>query len=345
VLDTVRRRPLAVVAGVAASLGFGYLAVRDVDYGVFADTIGNGTYWWIAPSLAALAVSVTLRALRWRYLFSAETRPPLTASLRALLIGDFFNTVLPLRAGELVRVVAIHRDTRTSRPEALGTIVVERLLDVVVLLLLLMVIVPFVPKLSWLGVAVAILVIAVAAALAASVVLRRYGARPLAFILRPLRWLPRLSSMRADAAAESLLRGLHGLRDFRTGAVAMGLTTATWLAGALCFWLAMRGLRLDLGYDAALLVVIATSFALVIPALPASLGVFEAATVVSLDPFRLDDSQALACAVVLHALSVVPFVAAGLVALGRQRGLAETLGRARASEPSAHPERARPRDP
>jgi uncharacterized protein (TIRG00374 family) len=223
--------------------------------------------------------------------------------------------VVPLRAGELARVVAIHRDARTSRPEALGTLVVERLLDVLVLLLLLLAVLPFVPEVTWLGVAATILTVAAFAVVVSVVVLWRFGARPLGFLLRPLAWLPGFSATRTSTAAESLLRGFQGLRDVRAGLVAIALTAAGWLAVAVSFWLAMRGLHLELGYDAAVLVVVATTFSLVIPALPTSVGVFEAATLASLDPFGIDDSRALASAVVLHVLSFLPFIVAGLVAL------------------------------
>jgi uncharacterized protein (TIRG00374 family) len=308
-------RPLALVAGVAASIVFTYFAVRDVDFELFADTLAESSYWWILPSLAALAGSVAIRVIRWRYLFPAATRPPARAASRALLIGELFNAVLPLRAGELVRIVALHNEARTSRPEALGTAFVERLLDVLVLLLLLLVVFPFVPEVSWLGVAVAILAAVGVAAIAAVVALWRFGVRPIGFLLRPLSWIPGFSPDRTSAAAESLLRGLQGLRDLRTGLLAVALTAAGWLTVALAFWLAIRGLDLGLGYEAAVLVVVATTFALVIPSLPASVGVFEAATLVSLDPFGIDSSRALSGAVVLHVLSFVPFIVAGLIAL------------------------------
>jgi uncharacterized protein (TIRG00374 family) len=327
----VRLRPLAVIAGLAVSLVFSYLAVRDVDYGVFADTIAESSYWWIIPFLAALAASVAIRIVRWRYLFPAATRPPARAAMRALLVGELFNIVLPLRAGELVRVVALHREARTSRPEALGTTMVERLLDALVLLLLLLGVLPFAPEISWLGTAVVILAVAGVGALAGILALWRYQARPLGFLLRPLGWLPGFSAARTASAAESLLRGFRGLRDLRAGLVALSLTAACWLAVALSYWLAMRGLGLEPGYDAALLVVVATTFSLVIPSLPASVGVFEAATIVSLDPFGVDDSRALGYAVILHVFSYFPFVVAGLVALRayptthRRRALPATL--------------------
>jgi glycosyltransferase 2 family protein len=314
-VPTRRLRPVAVIAGLAFSIFLSYLAVRDVDLDTFADALVDSSYWWIAPSLAALAMTVAIRVIRWRYLFSAETRPPTKPALRALLIGEFFNAVLPMRPGELARIVVLHRETRTSRPEALGSIVVERLLDVFVLLILLLLVLPFAPDVKWLGVVLWLLALAAVALVGAVVGLRRYGVRPLSFLLRPLQWLPGFTAARTSIAAESMLRGLHGLREVRTGLVAVALTAASWLAVAVSFWLAIRGLGLELGYDAAVLVVAATTFSLVLPSLPASLGVFEAAAVISLAAHGVDDSRALACAVVLHVLSFLPFIAAGLGAL------------------------------
>jgi glycosyltransferase 2 family protein len=312
---TARLRPLAVIAGLAVSLVFSYLAVRDVDFDVFADTIADSSYWWIIPFLAALAASVAIRIVRWRYLFPAATRPPARAATRALLVGELFNILFPLRAGELIRVVALHREVQTSRPEGLGTTMVERLLDILVLLLLLLAVLPFVPEITWLSTAVVILAFGGVAALAGILALWRYQARPLGFLLRPLRWLPGFSPTRTATAAESLLRGFRGLREVFAGLVALALTTGCWLLVALSYWLAMRGLGLGLGYDAAVLVMVATTFSFAIPSLPASLGVFEAATVVSLSPFGVDHSQALSYAVVLHVVSFAPFIIAGLVAL------------------------------
>jgi hypothetical protein len=50
--------------GFGVSLAFLYLAVRNVVFGVFGHELGASHYWWVLPSLAALAVAVSLRVLR-----------------------------------------------------------------------------------------------------------------------------------------------------------------------------------------------------------------------------------------------------------------------------------------
>ena len=316
-----RVRPLAVLIGVAASLTGLYFAVRDVDFELFVDTLGEFSLWWIVPAVGVLGGSTGLRVVRWRYLFPPETRPPPSATLRALLVGELFNIALPFRTGELARVIVIHREAGTSRSEALGTALVERFLDVLVLLVLLFAVLPFVPEITWIGVAAAALAAALAFLVVGSFVLTRYGERPITFLLKPVARMPGLSAERTASLAVSFLRGLQGLRNLRAGVVAAGLTAAGWLAVALAYWLLMRGLHLDLGFAAAVVVVVAISFALILPALPAGVGVFEAATLVALQPFGVGDSEALSGAVVLHVVTLAAVLAAGLIALQSHRSL------------------------
>src|SRR5437764_10445330 len=131
--STMTRRPTpqAVLraavpwVGLAVTVVFAYLAVRGVDWGRARAALRSSDLWWLVPALAALAVAVLLRAIRWRYLFAGRTRPPLGATTRALLVGYFFNNVLPARAGEAARVVALNRSAGTSRAELAATVVVE----------------------------------------------------------------------------------------------------------------------------------------------------------------------------------------------------------------------------
>src|SRR5207248_6679223 len=95
--------------GLLVTVVFGYLAVRKVDPGEAWAAARASNPAWLIPAFAALAVAVLLRAVRWQFLLARETRPPLGAVVRALLVGYFFNIVLPAQAGEAARVVALHR--------------------------------------------------------------------------------------------------------------------------------------------------------------------------------------------------------------------------------------------
>lgn len=304
-----------IVVGVAVTCAFGYYAVRGVDFGRFRAGLAQSNYAWLVPAFAALAAGIAIRAVRWQLLFAPETRPPFGAVTIALMIGYFFNQLLPARAGEAARVVALHRESGTSRAEAAGTAVTERIYDVLCLLVLLFVASPLLPGVSWIRRAAifAIVFALLLVALIATVLV--YGGRPVAFVLQPLVHVPGVSRARTDAAAGNLVHGLTALHRPRLAIPALAATFASWFVIAVSFWCVLIAFHLGVGYGAALLVVIAGNLVLVVPTAPAGVGAFEAAVVLALGSFDVGRSTALAAAVVLHALNLFPFLVVGAWAL------------------------------
>ena len=312
--------------GLLVSVLFSYLAVRNTHFGDVWNGLRTSNYWWLLPAFFALAFGLYLKAVRWRYLFSRETRPPAGPLTKALLVGYFFNAILPARAGEAARVLVLNQRAGTSRAEAGTTVVVERGYDVLSLLLLLFVAVPWLPRVTWLHAAVVLALVLVAAFAVAIALLARFGVRPVHFVLRPLLRLPFVSSETLEHVGESLGRGLAGLRHPLLIAGALFWTTLAWLAIALSSWFVMKGFHFRLSLVAALLVVIATNLVQILPSSPSALGVFEAATVVALGAYGVAGSDALSYALVLHAASTLPFIVVGLFLLR------DTLSLRRAAE-------------
>jgi glycosyltransferase 2 family protein len=330
-------RPALTAGSLAISAIFLYLAIRGVDLYAFRRAVRQSDWVWLIAAPAVLAVAVAIRVVRWRYLFDPATRPGARAATRALLVGELLNSVLPFRSGDVGRVLVLHRDTRLSNAEVGSTVVAERLLDTVVLLLLLFVSTPFLPQVTWLAAATALLAGAAAVVVVAVLVLSVFGDRPLAWALRRGGRILGLPHERMAETAARLARGARAFRELRAGALAFALSLATWLLVAASFWLVMRAMHLQVGFGAAILVTVATTFALVIPAAPTSVGVFEAAVLVSLRPYGVGDARALACAVVLHVLSFAPFILAGLAALRLHPGETSVIDAAKRTLPPHAP--------
>jgi glycosyltransferase 2 family protein len=316
-----RGRYLSAGLATAVTVVFGYLAVRNVEVDELGESLRESNYWFLLPAFALLALAFFLRVIRWRCLFSPATRPGWAPATEALLLGQFLNSVLPFRAGDAARIVALRSFGGPSRVETAGTVVIERIFDVLALLVLLFVLLPVVPEVTWLraaGVLVIVLIVALAAAI---VVLRVYGERAVAFCLRPLARLPYLSEARVEAAIRNLTKGVIALRSGRIGLIAFFWTLISWLVLGASFWCLMLGFDFGLSPVAGLLVVIATGLSHVLPSAPASVGVFEAAGIVALGAYGIPQSQALSYALVVHALNVVPFLLAGLLVVVLRRDL------------------------
>ena len=304
------QRALIVVAALILGV-FVWLAVRTIDLQLTWQALRDGNAVWVVPSLALLALSVPMRALRWWAVFSPGRRPTLGATTSALLVGLFFNTVLPFRAGEAARLLSLARRAGISRAETLATIAVERVFDVLALVVILLVSLPFLPEVTWLRAAIWLaLVLGVGLALAIGVLLA-FGDRALSVLLWPLRWLPFLTVERLEWASRNLGSGLAALRSAEVAVAGAVLTILSWLVLGASAWALMPAFDLDLGFEAGLLVIVAVGLAMIVPSPPAALGVFEGAVVVALVSFDVDASIALSYALVFHAVNVIPYLAAG----------------------------------
>jgi uncharacterized protein (TIRG00374 family) len=254
---------------------------------------------------------------------------------RALFVGYLFNALLPLRAGEPARILALNRRGGAALAESTATVVVERMFDVLSLLLLLFVLLPWLPALTWTGAAAALAAGLVVVLVAVVVALALDGERIASWAVRVAARLPGLTEERLAGPAEHALRGCAGLRRWRVAAAGFAWTTLSWLVVGVGYWLLAEAFDLDVPPAAGLLVVIAIGLAMVLPSTPAALGVFEGATVVALASYGVDESAALSYALVLHALSIVPFLVLSPFVLRAYRG---TLRRRPQPEPAVAPD-------
>jgi glycosyltransferase 2 family protein len=318
-------RTAVALASVTASLVFGYLAVRGVKFHATWDALEASNPWWLLPSLAALTASMAARVVRWRLLFRPGRRPPFVPLAKASVLGLFFNSILPARAGEAARIIALRSYEGTSAAETTATVVVERIADVTSLLLLLFLLVAWLPHVSWLSAAAIVAAGCLAGIVALGLIVRRLRARPLPR-MRRLSRVPGLSEERLRRMTENALHGMETLVSPPQAIAVLAWTYGSWFLLGLSFWFLMFGLHLHLSLLAALLVVIATGLAFIVPSAPSAVGVFEAAGLAALSTYGINRSHAFAYVVVLHLLNFIPFVLAGVVVLARDVGLPRSAG-------------------
>jgi len=93
----------------------------------------RANYWLLLPVFALLMLSHFLRSLRWRQMLQPiGYNLPVIDLLCGLLIGYFANQFIP-RAGEIIRCTVIAKKDKIPAEKLIGTIVVERTIDLVCL--------------------------------------------------------------------------------------------------------------------------------------------------------------------------------------------------------------------
>lgn len=125
---------------VLLSLGLGvYLTwylfdiMSEEDIRVFKNTILNSNYWLIALSLILALISYFSRAYRWGYtLWPMGYKSSFKNQYHSLMIGYLVNMTIP-RAGEFSRAVMLKRSDNIPIGPGFGTIVTERIIDMIIM--------------------------------------------------------------------------------------------------------------------------------------------------------------------------------------------------------------------
>ena len=304
------------------------LLLRQVDRGELGAALRDVRPGWLLVAAPVYLGALWTRAWRWRLILRPHLRLGGRDAFAMLVIGYAANNVLPVRAGEFVRAGLLQRDHGAPWSVALGTIVVERIFDGLVLTAFLVVTVALA------GGNAALRALAVAGAagfLAASVLIALLAARPRAgagVATALLRFAPAGLRSRASGWVEGFVGGLTALGGGRSWAVVTAATAATWGLEAAAYGLVGRAF--GLGLDAPLYAGVtgAANLAIVAPSTAGGVGPFEFFAREAATVFGAATATATAYALALHALLIVPLVLLALLLLWR-RGLGlRTLARA-----------------
>jgi uncharacterized protein (TIRG00374 family) len=312
------RALLRSALGIGISVIAGWLVLRSVDLQAVGAVLEGAIPAWIAVMLAAVLVDVAMRAARWQVLLAPIAAVPYRRVVGYTYIGYLANNVLPARLGELVRVHALGEGEGVSRTTVLGTVVVERVVDTVMvvgiasLAVVVLSVRGIMSSAVLLGGAfVTLLVIALAIGIAAH---RLPGAaRVTAFAAR---W-PRLVEL-----ARRLRDGLSVAARPRTMAGAVAFSVLAWGASIVVFLAGGQAVGVELTVAQGALIGSGVALATIVPSGPGYLGTFELTAVGIADGFGIDRDTAFAMALLVHVSILAVTTVGGVIAViaSRRRG-------------------------
>ena len=295
-------------------------ALRDVSLWDVGQQLRHSQWQWLVVGWLAYMAVYVLRACRWGTLLKTVGNTGRWRSrFDATLIGFGASSPLPAHAGELIRPIILNRLDQVPMEASLGTILVERLLDVGVVFILLLVplwlgILPDHPALADLGLTT------IGGIIILVWLMLLVGAqRPKAiaqFLGVMTTWvgLGRFQS-RLTAWSCKFLSGLGALRSPRQSLIALVQTVIIWLLNGITYWAGLVAFGiLSPGFLGALFVQSSTALAIALPSTPGYIGPFEAGIRGSLDIFNIPGELSIACAVALRLImyGTIPVIAAVL---------------------------------
>jgi uncharacterized protein (TIRG00374 family) len=269
-----------------------------------------------------MVTTIAIRALRWRLLLHSVRELRFWHLFGSLNAGYFINNVLPFQLGELGRVYLLSELSGISTTRSLSTVVVERVVDVLTLLLFLLVLAPFVPIPASARIPAVILALGFVTVAAMLILASRRRGPILSIIEHVLRFAPDASEPKLRQMADNAIHGFSVLTSPQMGLSVAGMSVVAWLSIGFVYVLGMQAFGIDLGYDAALLLAVATTFGFFFPSSPGAFGVYHAIAIGTLtNIFNVDRNLAVSYALVIHLVFYLPPIFIGTVFLWMERGV------------------------
>lgn len=296
----------ALVVGLPASAVLLWLAARGVDARAVLENVRRADSLRVALGVIAFGCFYLLQAIRWRWIARREGTLSIGRFLQFVISAIACNNVVPGRPGDFLRAHWLGRAVGSSRTRALGTVVVDRASDVLVLVAALGSSFLFVGhEDSWL-----MRIDLAAAVLGATLLLGLLGAR---FYVR--RRPEGVAASRVGRLVGGVLAGAAEAVNRRDALMVAALSAAAWTAWAAGAWSIAAAVGIPLSPLEVIFVMAVVNLGVAIPSSPGFVGTYQWLCVASLALLGVDGERAFAFSVILHAAWFVPTTIAGAALL------------------------------
>jgi uncharacterized protein (TIRG00374 family) len=310
-------KKIKVFLGWSITLFFLHLTLGKMDFNQVLTQVHSVKLNWIFLAIIVLACDYAVRVFRWQFMFrSTEFNPPLWLCGRFFLIGNALNNILPMRAGDLYRIVRFSEKSNIPSGTVLATVAVERVFDISALLVLLylgisgetgrLIFGNFPPEIQQ----------TVKLFTAACFV----GALALLFIPLQIKKLLKIFNGYISIPKKILtflydtLDAIQGLLSPRKALCLITFSLVAWFLESLAYGSVQASLSLELPINAMLISNAFATISTLFPSSPGYVGTFHYFAALSLAPFEVNSSIAATFALIMHALLWICVSSFGLLA-------------------------------
>ncbi|NJO04634.1 MAG: flippase-like domain-containing protein [Chloroflexaceae bacterium] len=310
--------------GIVVSVLTLWLAARNVSIESLQAAFTQANLGYVGLALLVLGVSTYAKAVRWKILVgSAGQAIPLSKYFAIHVVGQMLNILIPARVGDLSRAYVLG-GMGPGRAFTLGTIVIEKFLDMVGYALIFVLLLLLMPLPAWVYQSAAVLAIAGGVVVLLLAVLAFARAWFVQMCERLLMWLPEGLRTKVLRLVEASFASLHVLRQRNDLFWLIVWTAVVWVTAALINYSILLALNIDVASTAPLLLLVALQAGITIPSAPGKIGVFEwICERVLVLVYGIASVAALSYGILLHTVTLVPIILLGLI-LFWQMGLSGT---------------------
>ena len=316
------KKIFGIVIPFALTILFLYYAFRNVNLAEAFKLIGQVNLGWLAVFIVIFMFSHFLRALRWKYIIaSVKNDTKILHLFGATMIGYGVNAVVP-RLGEIYRALFIGHWENISRTSMFGTVIVERVIDILVLALSVLISVlvysgDLYTQVTWLKSSVEIIFVAISIGIVLIVLTIIFKESFYNGIVRFIGFFSRKAADYLGGIFRTLVEGFGSLRGAKNILMTIFLSAAIMLFYGINSYVSFLMLGMDalkhVTFGMAWILMTISAFGVVIPT-PGGTGSYHLITISVLTGlFGFGKEISSAFAIVTHAVSYIIFILSPLI--------------------------------
>ena len=307
-----------VILGILISIVLVYLSVRGINLqDVFRD-LKNIQLSYVIFFILLVILMQWLRSYRWGVILQPMEKIDQISLFSVTSVGFLAIASIPARLGELARPYLISKRSSIKMSSALGTILVERVLDIFTVLAIAVIALSLadLPNLpSWMIKSSIIFFLLALAGFCFILFLILCRETALKFINIILNKIPGKLANKIDELIHHFIDGFQIITNIKFLLYLFFLSALVWLVDVLAIYMLLKAFGFTLPVMASFVVMIFLLVGIAIPTAPGYIGNWHYACCLALELFHLAKTEALSFAVVYNFLSMAIVVVLGVTFL------------------------------
>jgi uncharacterized protein (TIRG00374 family) len=301
-----------VILGILISIILVYFSFKNINLQDVLSDLRKIQLSYVIFFLLICALVQYLRSYRWGIILQPMEKIDQLSLFSVTSVGFLAIAAIPARIGELARPYLISKRSSIKMSSALGTIIVERVLDSFTILTIAVVVLFFTDLPSWL-IKSSIIFLMLALAMFCFMlfmILNRETA--LKFINIIMNRLPGKLAHKIDELIHHFIDGLQIVTNINLLLYLIFLSAIIWLINVLAIYMLLLSFGFNLPVMASFVLLIVLIVGIAIPTAPGFIGNWHYSCILALGFFGVTEQKAIPFAVIYHFLSMIMVLILGL---------------------------------
>ena len=314
-LELLLKHKGKLLVGILIGALFLLYAIKDINWELTKTDFSKLSVIDALEIAFAIFLFFVVKCIRWKIILKPVRDIPTLKLFSPMMAGVFLNVVLSIFVGEIARSFLVGHRFKVSKSAIFASVLVERIVDVAILLFLLAMVLAFsqfdIPNVN---IGLYFTLTALVAIILVSLVIWKEPT---------IEWLYNKQQHLKDRWIMRIESGIEGLRSITNPKllfVIVLISIVQWLIMAWANYKSITAIGIEVPFSAGILIMVVIAFALIMPQSPGHIGVIEFGYVFSLSAYGVHASDALAAAIIYH---VIYLLTMGITSIPALRLLSE----------------------